>query len=156
VVPAHEGVTLRPAGAEDAAAIKALVHGARLNPFGLSWQRFTVAVDARGRIVGCVQLKRHRGGSRELASLVVARPWRGRGIGRALIRHTKRKAGLPLWLMCAGRLAPFYRRFGFRQVTQAGAMPHYFAAIYLLFRLFGRFARRERRLAVMVWRPAAG
>ena len=58
---------IHPATAQHAAAIQSLVRSSGINPTGLAWQRFLVALDAAGELIGCVQIKPHRDGSRELA-----------------------------------------------------------------------------------------
>jgi amino-acid N-acetyltransferase len=77
-------LTLRPATPDDQKAIVALVTRERLNPTGLHWSRFTLAM-MNGSLVGAVQMRWHRDGSRELGSLVVAGPERGQGIAARLI-----------------------------------------------------------------------
>lgn len=128
-----------------------MVRAARLNPLGLDWRRFFVAVDRTGEVVACIQVKPH-GDARELASLVVARGWRGQGLGRQMVRHVKDEAGPPLWLMCRSSLAPFYERSGFSEVRRRGEMPGYFRAIHVLFSCSRRFTRSADYLAIMVWR----
>lgn len=143
--------TLRPAGSADRATIKSFVRGANLNPLGLNWERFTLAVDEAGETIGCIQHKTHKDGSVELASLVVVREWRKRGVARVLIDHIKAKTGAPLWLMCGSHLIRFYQRFGFEVVDKRTEMPRYFRRIYTLFALFERFTRPKVTLAIMVW-----
>lgn len=143
-------VSLRPAQATDADVIKAMVRGARLNPFRLDWERFWVAVDEAGRIVGCVQLKPHEDGVLELASLVTDAAWRGQGVAHQLVRHLQTEAGPPLWLMCASGLVPFYRRFGFVEVSQQREMPGHFRMMRRLSRFFMPPWRRHY-LAIMRW-----
>jgi amino-acid N-acetyltransferase len=113
--------SLRPAAKEDAFLIRSLVHAARLNPTGLDWRRFTVAVLPNGEVIGCVQVKPHRDGTQELASLVVREDWRGRGVARALMRHELEIHAGPLYLMCRAGLGPFYRQFGFRPLARCRA-----------------------------------
>ncbi len=147
-----KGFKLRPAGRAEASALKALVRRARLNPLGLNWQRFTVATTEGGQIIGCAQLKAHGDGSEELASLVVVRPWRKKGVAAALITEVKaRSAGL-LWLMCRRGLVPYYERYGFVFVGDAGEMPPYFARIWRLARVFSILAPDELELAIMRWK----
>src|SRR3989304_5329525 len=67
---------LRPETAADAGAIRSLIFRVGINPRGLDWRRFQVAVDPGGRLVGCGQVKPHADGSRELASIAV--PPKGR------------------------------------------------------------------------------
>jgi predicted N-acetyltransferase YhbS len=86
-----------------------------------------------GLVTGCVQLKTHwrwrRPPVRELASLVVSRAWRRKGIASLLVRHVQEQSGPPLWLMCRSRLVPFYERFDFREVKSKCQMPLYFAIL---------------------------
>lgn len=134
---------IRRATAADAATIRRIVYAARLNPTGLDWRRFLVAVggDATGPVVGVGQIKPHRDGSRELASLAVIPAHRGQGIGAALVRALL--AGEPgtVLLMCAGRLASYYERFGFRPAEPRN-LPPYFRRVYRLTRLIGAIAPR--------------
>jgi hypothetical protein len=65
------GFSLRPAAKKDQPEIRKLVLAGGINPSGLDWQRFFVAEDQAGKVIGCAQLKPHRDGSVELASLVV-------------------------------------------------------------------------------------
>ena len=128
-----ESYHLQAATSAQAGAIQALVRAARLNPLGLDWRRFVVALDENGAVVGCGQVKPHRDGSWELASIVVAPAWRGRGVARAVIEYLLVGSPRPLWLTCVTTLAPFYARFGFRQVTAPGQMPPYFRRLSWLF-----------------------
>lgn len=57
----------------------------------------------------------------------------------------------PLWLMCRSSLVPLYRKFGFRQVTAAKAMPPYFRLIKSLFTLVAWLIPGHDYLAVMAW-----
>ena len=142
---------LRVAAAADQPTIKQMVKSAHLNPMGLDWRRFTLAVTADDQIVGCIQHKPHRGGAVELASLVVVKGWRRKGVARQLIDHLKETAGSPLWLMCASRLTKFYEPFGFRQVTLGRPMPRYFRWMLRLAYLFNRVTPPNQTLAIMVW-----
>lgn len=143
--------TLRAAGAADRERIKEMVRGARLNPMGLAWERFTVAVTAENEIIGCVQLKPHRGGVLELASLVVSKEWRRKGVARRLIDHLKQRAGPPLWLMCTSRLTTFYEPFGFRRVRLGQPMAAYYRWLLRMAYFLNRMAPQGESLAVMVW-----
>ena len=148
-------VWLRPARFEEDRAIKQLVRRARINPLGLNWERFTVAVDGEQRIVGCVQLKPHADGSVELASLVVDETWRLRGVARKLVEQAKENRGDTLWLMCESSLVPFYEQFDFCNMQQGGAMPPYFRRIWRLLSLLRLLMRREPKLAIMRWQGPA-
>jgi predicted N-acetyltransferase YhbS len=135
--------------------IKALVRGAQINPMGLDWRRFVVAVDEAGVVIGCGQLKPHGGstashqpGSLELASIVVAPDWQGQGVARAVIEHLLAGSPRPLWLTCMSGLVPFYARFGFYEVTALSEMPPYFRRVSRVFWLLARLSP-ARKLSVM-------
>jgi amino-acid N-acetyltransferase len=143
--------TLRSATAADHPTIKAMVWAARINPQGIVWPRFILAIDGAGQTIGCAQVKPHRDGTRELASLVVVKAWRGRGVARALIEHLMAQHGRPLWLTCGSSLIPLYQKFGFRELTDDAELSPYFrrlrrAAGFILY-----FARTNQYLAVMLW-----
>ena len=146
--------TLRKARATDQAAIRRLVFQARINPRGLNWRRFVVAVDERQRVIGCGQIKPHRDGSRELASIVVEPGRRLGGVGSAVITHLM-TAGPPLWLVCRSRLIPYYRRFGFREIHEPQASLPHFRRILRLGRWLGRLLPPGDLPSVMVWESAA-
>ena len=112
--------TLRPATQADFPAIRRLIHEVGINPMALDWRRFTIAVDANDRLVGCGQVKPHKDGSRELASIAVLPEWRKQGVARAIILHLLETQPRPLYLTCRGRLGPFYEKFGFQDVTDCG------------------------------------
>lgn len=109
---------LRRAMAADQEAIVALIRAARLNPFNLDWRRFVLAVEG-GRVVGTGQVKRHRDGARELASIAVAPDCRGRGIGGAIVATFIALEPPPLYLYCAEYNESYYLRFGFRPLASA-------------------------------------
>lgn len=140
---------LRPATAADDAAIKALIRAAQINPLGLNWRRFWVAVDKNGRLLACGQIKQHRDGAHELASIAVIEEWRGQGVARAIIERLIAGHSGPLWLTCISRLTPFYEKFGFVEVTAVAEMPPYFRRVTRLFRLFRRLTASDDYLAVM-------
>lgn len=145
---------LRPATSGDQAAIRRMVRDARLNPFGLRWSRFIVAVDDEdGAIIGCGQVKPHWDGCRELASIVVRRDWRRRGVAREIIQRLQSANESPLWLMCASPLIPFYERTGFGEVKITAHMPPYFRGISRLSALLFPLFRGVTFLAVMVRTP---
>jgi N-acetylglutamate synthase-like GNAT family acetyltransferase len=143
--------TLRPATATDQPTIKAMVRAARINPQGLEWPRFVMAVDEQEQPIGCAQVKPHKDGTRELASIVVVEPWRGRGVARALIEHLMAQHGRPLWLTCTSSLIPLYQKFGFRELTDNADLSPYFRRLARLARLILFFARTNEYLAVMRW-----
>lgn len=105
--------TIRPAIQADAEAIRGLVRAAQLNPRDLDWRRFLVADDA-GTVVACAQVRAHGGGTRELASVVVAPGRRGEGLGRAISEATiAREPARPLYLYAESRNEPYWARFAF-------------------------------------------
>ena len=142
------GITIRPAALADANAIHSLVSEARLNPMGIDWRRFRVAVDAGGKVIGCGQVKLHSDGSRELASIVVAAGSRRQGAARAIIERLLAENPGRLYLTCRSSLQPFYHRFGFQAVVE-DEMPPYFRRISFLFKLARRLLRLPESLAVM-------
>jgi len=148
-LPLPPGIQLRPAQRKDAPAIWRLIWQVRINPLALDWQRFTLAVDADGRMLACAQVKPHGDGTRELASLAVQAGWRGQGLARALIAHFQQQAGPPLYLTCRVALEPFYNRFGFQALEDAELTP-YFARLQRVANLFSWLARR-RLESIMRW-----
>jgi N-acetylglutamate synthase-like GNAT family acetyltransferase len=145
-------VQLRPATHNEAGEIRRLVRQAGINPFGLDWRRFTLALASDGKVIGCGQLKPHGNDVVELASLVVEESWRGLGIGRRLVEELIDQAGRPLWLMCGSSLVPLYEKFGFVEVAPDQAQPGYFARMRRVVAIFNTLAAREQYLAIMVLR----
>jgi amino-acid N-acetyltransferase len=144
-------LTIRPAMETDQVAIRTLVRSERLNPYGLDWPNFLVAVSGRG-LVGAVQLRRHRDGSRELGSLVVRMEARRQGIVSRLINALLAGANERVLLITTEDFAARYERWGFRQIEPAAAPAairrNYrigsLASVTALFRL-----RRIRRLVIL-------
>ncbi len=141
--------TLRSASALDAPAIKKLIKEAQINPTGLDWHRFVVAVDDMNAVVGCGQLKPHRGGIMELASIAVVPGKRKRGIARAVIESLLKRAPRPLYLTCRSSLGPFYRQWGFRQLEIA-EMPRYYRNLARVMSIVGQLFMADERLLVML------
>jgi N-acetylglutamate synthase-like GNAT family acetyltransferase len=144
----EQAFRLRPATAEDAADIKALIRQSGINPMGLDWPRFVLAVDAQDEMIGCVQLKPHHDGSVELASLAVASQWRGRGLARVLIEHMLAQHPGRLYLMCRAGLGSLYEKFGF-QSLEIEEMPPYFRRIARLVDFLGVLRPTSEGLLVM-------
>lgn len=141
--------TLRPAVSDDFPAIRSLINAVHINPTGLDWRRFLVAISLQNELLGCGQIKPHADGSSELASIAVDERARGNGIARGIIAALLAKeATRPLYLMCRARLELFYLKFEFR-VIPSDEMPPYFRRINQLARLFNRNAASEDRLIVM-------
>ena len=135
MTPGADGYTLRPAVPGDFPAIRLLIHQVGINPLGLHWERFVLAVDSQDKMIGCGQVKLHRDGSRELASIAVVEDWRGRGVATDIINHLMAAERAPLFLTCRAGLGPFYQRFGFR-LAQTDELPPYFHWLNKLVRLF--------------------
>ena len=146
----YNPMNLRNAERSDQKTIRRMVWNAGINPMQLDWRRFVLAVDEAGEVIGCVQVKPHGDGTRELASLVVAPDWRGRGIARLLIEHQLATHAPPLYLTCESRLEPLYRRFGFYALAFE-AMPPYFRRITGVMRFFIWLTRSPHSLSVMRW-----
>lgn len=140
---------LRNATQQDAAAIRALVHEAGINPLGLDWRRFILAVDAEGRVIGCGQIKPHRDGSHELASIVVHPAWRLKGVARSIIERLLADHPGTLYLTCRERLGKFYAKFGF-QVAQRDEMSPYFRRLAVLPAFLQRTGIMKEGLLVMM------
>lgn len=147
-----QGFSLRVATSADQTVIRRLVTTARINPSGLDWRRFFVIQDPYGRVVACGQVKPHRDGSRELASLAVAAQLRNRGLGGALVTALQKHHGSPLYLMCRSNLTTYYERFGFQELTEEMEQPPYYKRVRRLFGTFTNWMTNgESTLAVMVW-----
>jgi amino-acid N-acetyltransferase len=139
---------LRKATAQDAAAIRRLIWSARINPTGLNWRHFLVAVDSEGNLIACGQIKPHTGGLSELASIAVQQEFRSMGIARRIIEQLLRENPFTLYLYCRSQLQPFYEKFGF-SVCAPGDMPGDFRQIWSIARFVKRVAPGIESLLVM-------
>ena len=188
------GVTLRRGVRSDADAIRAGVLRESMNPLGLDPTRFVVAVDdARdGAIVGFGQLKpwetlsdrpkddvvgqvvrllnltpNWSGELLELASLVVTKEWRGRGVGTAVVRRlvmdaktttgdgVTKTARPTLCLLTLRSTTPFYERLGFQEIASPERVPRPLQAELALGRIVARLARNDECVAMkMDWEKA--
>jgi N-acetylglutamate synthase-like GNAT family acetyltransferase len=140
--------SIRPAEARDQDAIRRLVIAGRINPTGLDWRRFVVAVSADGEVIGCGQIKPHREGSLELASIAVQTGWRKRGVARSMITHLCSANQGDLYLMCRAELGSMYEKFGFRRLDPE-EMPRYFQKISRLAGLLESLRGEGSRLLIM-------
>ena len=140
--------TIRPARETDTAQIRSLINLVGINPTGLDWKRFVVAVNDQDEMVGCGQLKPHGQDIQELASIAVYPEHQGKGIGRAIIEHLLEDSPRPLYLMCESSNGPLYEKFGFRAIPY-DEMPRYFQRISKLAGLVTTLARRAERLLIM-------
>ena len=144
----EQAFTLRPATAGDAAAIKTLIRQSGINPMGLNWPRFVLAVDGNDEMIGCVQLKPHGDDSVELASLAVVPEWQGRGLARVLIEHMLAQHPGLLYLMCRAELGSLYEKFGFQSLVVED-MPPYFRRIARLVDFLGVLRPNSEGLLIM-------
>ena len=139
---------LRPARETESRAIKELIHFVGINPTGVDWKRFIVAVDSQHQILGIGQLKPHRDDVLELASIAVYPEYRGRGIARAIIEQLLKDSPRPLYLMCESSNGPLYEKFGFRSIPY-DEMPRYFRRISKLAGLANKLAHSNESLLIM-------
>ena len=116
---------LQPATEVDATAIRALIHLVGINPMSLDWRRFVVAIAQDGSLIGCGQIKPHRDGSDELASIAVHPDWRERGVATAIIEYLLNDRQGELYLTCRAGMGPFYEKFGFQSVMGDELSPYY-------------------------------
>jgi len=117
--------SLRQAHRTDSRAIRALIRMVGINPLGLDWRKFIIAVDEQGSLIGCGQIKTHKDGSLELASIAV-RPGRTlQGVATLIIRELLNSSKRPVYLTCRFGLNSFYEKFSFTQIPSE-EMPPYF------------------------------
>jgi len=140
--------SLRQAHEKDSAAIRKLIHKVGINPTGLDWKRFVVAVRPSGELIGCGQVKPHGRAVLELASIAVAPDYRKLGIASAIIKYLLEKSARPMFLMCRSQLGSFYEKLGFR-VLALNEMPTYFRRISQVAGLIESLARAGETLLVM-------
>lgn len=140
--------SIRPARETDASQIQDLIHLVGINPMGLDWRRFVLAVDERDETIGCGQLKPHGKDVLELASIAVYPEHQAKGVARAIIEHLLKDSPRPLYLMCQSSLGSFYEKFGFQGISYE-EMPRYFQRMSKLVGLVTTLARREERLLIM-------
>ena len=141
-------IALRPATANDAAAIRSLIHTVGINPMSLNWQRFVIAMNDGGEMLGCGQIKPHGDGTYELASIAVWPRFQGQGVGHAIIQHLLANAQPPLYLTCRAALRPYYERFGFHALNET-QMPPYFRRLWRIVRMASRIIPRMGSMQIM-------
>ena len=144
-MPDHK---IRSALESESDQIKDLIHLVGINPSGLDWKRFVVAVNDEGKVVSCGQLKPHGEGILELASIATLPQYRAQGLARAVIEDLLKKSHRPLYLMCMSHNGPMYEKFGFHAIAE-GEMPKYFRRIRKLFDVAEVFRKSEEELLVM-------
>lgn len=139
---------LRAAEEQDFPAIQRLIRQVGINPLGLDWRRFVIAVDSSGALLGCGQIKPHGQGVFELASIAVEPAHRRRGVARAIIESLLASAPRPLFLICRSGLGSFYAKWGFH-VIGTEEMPPYFRRLARLSALMPALSKRGETLLVM-------
>ena len=139
---------IRSALESESTQIKDLINLVGINPTGLDWKRFIVAVNEGGQVIACGQIKPHGSEIRELASIAVRPEHQGRGIARAVIEMLLSENPRPLYLMCMSHNGPMYEKFGFQAIMEKG-MPRYFARIKKLFNVADVFRKSGEELLVM-------
>ena len=139
---------IRPALESESAQIKDLIYLVRINPAGLNWKRFMVAILEDGRLIGCGQIKPHGADVNEVASIAVSPLYRGRGIARKIIEELLRNPARPLYLMCIAHNGPMYLKFGFNPIPFE-QMPRYFQRIQKVFDIADYFRKSGEELLVM-------
>jgi N-acetylglutamate synthase-like GNAT family acetyltransferase len=118
---------------------------------GLKWPYFVVAVDGDA-VVGVAQVKVHKRGTRELASVATAPDRQGEGIASRLIGELLAREAGTVYLYCEQKLVPFYERFAFREVADSEIAGDLMGNVRLgrFFTRVGSVVMREPiRLAVM-------
>jgi N-acetylglutamate synthase-like GNAT family acetyltransferase len=140
--------SLRAANANDFPAIRGLIHKVQINPTGLDWRRFVVAVDKAGRIMGCGQLKPHGKEVVEMASIATEPSDRNQGVARAVIEYLLNQAPRPLYLTCLSSMGRFYEKWGFSPVKK-DEMPAYFRRLVTLVKMLPDWGSNTDDLLVM-------
>ncbi len=143
--------TLRTATQTDQDNIRSLIYRVKINPFGLNWQQFVVAVSSNGELIGCGQVKKHPNGIRELASIAVDEAYRNMGIARAIIEHLTNISQKPIYLTCRSGLESFYKQFGF-ETLPSREIPPVFRRRTTLSQIFFNLTFRKEKLLVMQYR----
>ena len=142
-------ITLRPAVEADQKRIVAIIRQVGINPMDLKWQNFIAAVDdVTGQIVGTGQVKTHRDGSREIASIAVLPAYQRRGIAHQIIKSLLAQHPWTLFLTCRHEMGAFYEPFGFRVIDESDMTP-YFRRLTKVANALGFLSRDKITLLVM-------
>jgi N-acetylglutamate synthase-like GNAT family acetyltransferase len=139
---------LRPARESESGQIKALIHSVGINPMGLDWKRFIVAVNDRDEMIACGQLKPHGTDILELASIAVVPEHRRKGIARGVIERLLKDSPRPLYLTCVSSIGSLYEKFGFVSIPYK-EMPRYFQRLSKLAGVMLTLSNRNETLLVM-------
>jgi N-acetylglutamate synthase-like GNAT family acetyltransferase len=140
--------TLRPARESEASQIRDLIRLSGINPMGLDWKRFILAVNDRDEMIGCGQLKPHGKEILEMASIAVLPEHRGKGVARAVIEHLLKDSPRPLYLTCVSSNGPLYQKFGFVSIPYE-KMPRYFQRLSKLAMALMSLRNKNDELLVM-------
>ena len=143
-----QNLHIQPAVETQAADIQHLVRSSGINPTGLDWRRFLLAVTSEGDVIGCGQIKPHQDGSQELASIAVTKGWRRKGVARAVIEALVEKHEGPLYLVCQSSLGVMYEKFGFKPLGES-EMPKYFRRLSKIAAFVVPLRKRGETLLVM-------
>jgi len=139
---------IRPALESESAQIKDLIHLVGINPSGLDWKRFLVAVNASGEVIACGQVKPHGADILEMASIATHPQYRRQGVAGKIIERLLKQTPRPLYLMCIAHNGPMYEKFGFTRLDDR-QMPKYFRRINKLFTVAKAIRRMDEDLLVM-------
>jgi N-acetylglutamate synthase-like GNAT family acetyltransferase len=139
-----------PAASIDQQAIRRLIRQVGINPTGLKWQNFLVVKDKNGRLIGCGQLKPHKDGAIELASIAVDESFRQQGLASQIINALLARQAPPIWLKCNAELTSFYEKFDFVHVTDFALMPPSFRRVYWIFTTLKKLFHLQFDAAIMV------
>jgi N-acetylglutamate synthase-like GNAT family acetyltransferase len=128
--------------------IKDLINLVGINPSGLDWKRFIVAVNDEGKVISCGQIKPHSGDILELASIGTHPDYERKGIASAIVTELLKTPTRPLYLMCMEHNGSFYEKFGFRSIDE-DEMPKYFRRLKKLFKVADVVMRSGEDLLIM-------
>lgn len=139
---------IRPALESESTQIKELINLVGINPSGLDWKRFIVAVNDEDKVIACGQLKPHSGDILELASIATHPDYERKGIASAVVNELLKTSIRPLYLMCESHNGSFYEKFNFRAI-EIDEMPKYFRRIKKLYLVAEVFRNSGEDLLIM-------
>lgn len=139
---------IRSALESESTQIKELINLVGINPAGLDWKRFIVAVNDEDKVIACGQLKPHSGDIIELASIATHPDYERKGLASAVIHVLLKTPVRPLYLMCMEHNGSLYERFGFRTIDE-NEMPKYFRRMKNLFKVADVVMRSGEDLLIM-------
>lgn len=141
---------IRKANKADQKDIQRLIRMVGINPTGLKWQRFILTVDEDDNLIGCAQMKPHRDGSIELASVAVNPAYQGQKIASQMIEHLLQRQTQNVFLTCRKSMTGFYDQFAFSELLDLASMPSYFRRVKKLFNWLQKIFPKLEELSVMV------